>query len=126
MLKLEVIGNLGADARLQENVNGKFVAFNVAHTSRRTDRSTGEVVENTQWVSCTLNGNGGNLLQFLTKGTKVYVSGDMTLRTYTGNDKLQHVGINLFVRDIELCGGRSSDSELPPIPECERNSDKAF
>lgn len=113
MLKLEVIGNLGSDAKLQESPGGKFVAFNVAHTSKRTDKSTGEVIERTTWVSCTWNGAGGNLLGWLLKGTKVYVSGDMTLREYKGLDGLMHTGVNLFVRDIELCGGL-------------KDSDKAF
>lgn len=110
MLKLSVIGNLGADARLQETINGKFIAFNVAHTNKRTDRSTGQVVENTQWVSCTLNGENHGVFPYLTKGTKVYVDGDLSLRSFTGQDGLQHVGLNLFVRNIELCGSTFNDA----------------
>lgn len=122
MLKLEVIGNLGRDAKVQETINGKFVAFNVAHTSKRTDRATGATVENTTWVSCTMNGDGRGLLPYLLKGTKVYVSGEMTLRAYKDQQGMQQVGINLFVRDVELCGSAKSLE----VPEEEKNRTDVF
>ena len=40
-----------------------------------TNRNSGEVTKNTTWVSCTMNGDGGNLLQYLKSGEKVYVRG---------------------------------------------------
>ena len=72
MLKLAVIGNLGADAEIK-NFNGEtFCSFRVAHTSKYTDRQTGQVIETTQWVSVTINRDTTNLVPFLAKGTKVW------------------------------------------------------
>ena len=76
MIKVEIIGNLGADAQLLEKNGNKFVAFRVANTDKWVDKSTGQVIESTQWVSCTLNGDGGALLPYLKKGTKVFVRGN--------------------------------------------------
>lgn len=65
MIKVEIIGNLGADATLQEKNGNRFVAFRVANTDKWVDKSTGQVIESTQWISCTLNGDGGALLPYL-------------------------------------------------------------
>lgn len=111
MLKLQIIGNLGQNASLRDTPSGKFVSFTVAHTDRRTDPRTGEVMERTTWVSCTINGDAGRLFPYLLKGTKVYILGDLSLRDYDGQDGLRHTGINCFVREIELCGSRNDNQE---------------
>lgn len=105
MLKLEIIGNIGADAELK-NINGEtFCSFRCAHTSRYTDRQSGEVIENTQWISVTINRDVKNLLPFLKKGTKVWCYGDCSTRLYVGHDGQKHAGLNLRAQSVELCGG---------------------
>ena len=54
MLKCEIIGNLGADAEVKESNGSKFVAMNVAHTSRWTDQAQ-KTHEQTEWVDVTCN-----------------------------------------------------------------------
>ena len=107
MLKCEIIGNLGADAEAR-TVNGQsFVSFRVAHSVTSTDTQTGAVTESTTWVSCTLNGDGGRLLPYLRKGTKVYLRGSVMLRLYEGNDGKKHAGLNLYVAELELLNSRT-------------------
>lgn len=109
MLQLSVIGNLGRDAEVKETNGRKYVSFTVAHSDVFTD-SNGQRHENTQWVSCILNGDGGSLLQYLTKGKKVYVSGDGSARVYSSKVQRQMVaGLDLNVRVIELIGGSSDE-----------------
>ena len=43
MLKVEMIGNLGADAEIKDHQGRKFVSFRVAHTEKWTDRTTGQI-----------------------------------------------------------------------------------
>lgn len=106
MLKLVIIGNLGADAELRNANGAQFLSFRVAHSDRWTDRNSGEVHDNTTWVSCTLNGDGGNLRPYLKQGTKVFVYGDVSTRIYVSpKDGKQYAGIDCRVRQIELCGG---------------------
>lgn len=106
MLKLEVIGNLGSDARLESSNGGEFVCFNVAHTER-VSKSDGQVTEKTVWVSCTLNGRNEKLMPYLKKGQKVWVNGDPTFRTFHSEKQRQLVvGVNLFVRTLELVGAQ--------------------
>lgn len=110
MIKLELIGNLGIDAQLQVHNGNKFISFRVANTDKWTDKATGEIVSCTQWVSCTLNGDGGGLLPYLKKGTKVFVRGNAQFVIYSSPKTHQmEVGVNLFVREIELCGGKKEE-----------------
>ena len=103
MLILQVIGNLGADAERRETNGRTFVSFRVAHSEKRND------VERTTWVSCVLNGDGGLLAQYLVKGTKVFVSGRVSLKTFSSPKTHQiEAGLDLNVDRIELCGGRDA------------------
>lgn len=104
MLKLEVIGNLGANAEIKNDNGRTFVQFRVAHTDKFTDIS-GVKHENTTWIQCFITGDAKGLLQYLTKGTKVFVRGDMQLRVYSSEKERKMVaGVSIAVREIELCG----------------------
>lgn len=112
MLTTIVIGNLGANAEFHSENGNEFVSFKVAHTNRYKG-SDGQDKEETVWVSCVLNGRADKLLQYLTKGTKVCVIGDASVRTYHSK-KMQRLvaGVNVFVRQIELIGARPD--AVPP------------
>ena len=112
MIKVEIIGNLGADAQLQVYNGNKYVSFRIANTDSWTDKATGEIKKSTQWVSCTLNGDGGALAQYLKKGTKVFVRGNAQFVVFSSAKSHQmEVGVNLFVREIELCGGNKEHEQ---------------
>lgn len=102
MLKLTIIGNLGADAEVKNQDGRSYVSFRVAHSERR-QQADGSIKETTLWVSCTVNGDGGKLISYLKKGTKVFVSGDADCRLYnSAKDRCLKAGLNCYVRDIEL------------------------
>lgn len=117
MIKVEIIGNLGADAQLQIVNGNKFVTFRVANTDAWTDKQTGEIKKSTQWISCSLNGDGGALAQYLKKGTKVFVRGNAQFVIFSSAKSRQmEVGVNLYVREIELCGGAKENQQQPQQP----------
>lgn len=110
MLQLHLIGHLGADAEIKEANGRKFVSFRVAHTERFRD-AAGNQKERTQWVSCALNGDGGELFKYLLRGTQVFVSGDMSLGIASSQIQRSMVATcNLHVRNIELIGGSTNDN----------------
>ena len=118
MIKMEIIGNLGADAQLQVNNGNKFVSFRIANTDTWTDKKTGEIFKATQWISCSLNGDGGNLLPYLRKGTKIFVRGNAQIVTYSSPKTHQiEAGVNLFVREIELCGSSKDENQQQTQPQ---------
>lgn len=106
MIKLIVEGNLGANAEVKNENGHQFVSMNIAENRRYTDPTTGETKEKTQWVSATLNGDGGNLLQYLVKGARVHIIGDAEVRQYHSEKQRALVAaLKVYVREIELVGG---------------------
>ena len=112
MIKLEIIGNLGADAEVKVYNGNKFVSFRVAHTDKWVDQQTGVISTQTTWVSCSINGDGGGLTPYLKKGTKVFVRGTPNFVVYSSpKTHKMETGINLFVREVELCGGNHEQEQ---------------
>lgn len=117
MIKLEIIGNLGADAEIKQYNGNKFVSFRVAHTDKWVDQQTGVINSQTTWISCSLNGDGKGLTPYLKKGTKVFVRGTPNFVVYSSpKTHKMETGINLFVRDIELCGGHQEQEQSNTTP----------
>lgn len=123
MLKIEVIGNLGATAEVKSFNGEKFVTFRVASSNKFTNKQTGEITEETTWISCIWRGDHTRVTPLLTQGTKVFVRGDAALKIFIGHDGNKHAGLNLRVSELELCGskpqselGASKPQSNPDIP----------
>lgn len=111
MFKGQIIGNLGTDAELRVHNKNKFISFKVANSDKYAAQD-GTEHETLQWISVTWNGDGGKLLQYLKKGVKVYVTGSLTIGTYSSPKERRILpDINLRADYIELCGG--SSDEIP-------------
>ena len=107
MLKVELIGNLGADVEVKESNGSKFATFRIADTSKYKTQS-GEEKEVTNWVDCTYNNLESKVLQYLKAGVKVYVRGNASLRVYSSKkDRCMKAGLQVSVTEIELCGGNN-------------------
>lgn len=108
MIKLQVIGNLGKDA-LVNNVNGKNVInFTVAHTERFKD-AQGNQKDKTTWVDCAYWTDRTAVAPYLKKGTQVYVEGQPDVRTYTTQDGRQGATLSLRVLSVQLLGSKPGD-----------------
>lgn len=109
MIKLQVIGNLGKDAQVN-NVNGKTVInFNVAHTERYKD-AQGNQKDRTTWVDCSYWTDRTAVAPYLKKGTQVYVEGTPDVRSYTTADGRQGASLTLRIASVQLLGAKSSGS----------------
>lgn len=112
MIRIEMIGNLGADAELKDNNGRKFVSFRVAHTDKWKNSQTGQDNVSTVWASCAINGDAHNLLPYLKKGVKVFVRGSVQLNMYSSPKTHQmECGLNIAVWEIELCGGQKTETD---------------
>lgn len=112
MFKLEIIGNLGADAELHNDNGREYLSFRLAHTDRFTNQQTGEITERTVWVSCFYNGRLEKLHPYLVKGTRLFVRGNGQLRIYSSEKTRQmEAGISCNVSELELCGGMTSEDK---------------
>lgn len=102
MLKVELVGHLGADAKV-ENVQGvEFVSMRVAHSDRYRD-GEGNMRETTTWVDVTLNFVSQSLLSLLVKGACIFVRGNAQLRAYSSpKDRCWKAGIKVYAMEIEV------------------------
>ena len=107
MIKLQIIGNLGKDA-LVNNVNGKTVInFTVAHTEKYKD-SQGNSQEKTTWVDCAYWTDRTAVAPYLTKGTSVYAEGTPEIRSFTRQDGTNGSSLTMRVREVQLLGGNKT------------------
>ena len=105
MIKLQIIGNLGADC-IQKEVNGKSVInFNVAHSEKFKD-AQGNPKEKTTWVNCAYWTDRTAVAQYLVKGKTVYAEGTPEVETYTNKEGQQASTLRMRVQSIQLLGGR--------------------
>jgi len=108
MIKLQVIGNLGKDA-IVNNVNGKTVInFTVAHTERFKD-AQGNQKDKTTWVDCAYWTDRTAVAPYLKKGTQVFVEGQPDVRTYTTTDGRNGASLTLRVMSVQLLGSKSNE-----------------
>ena len=99
MLSAQIAGNIGADAVTRVAGQTTVTGFNVAVEQRTKDG------KKTQWVGCSMWGKRGETLaQYLTKGGKVVVSGELQTREHEGKTYL-----DLNVHDLTLMGGGVSN-----------------
>lgn len=99
--KVIIVGNLGADPEVKSFASGgRICNLRIATSESWTDKMTNERKERTEWHSVVLDND--NLVkiaeQYLRKGSKVYVEGQLRTRKWQdrdGNDRYTteiHVG----------------------------------
>lgn len=101
------IGNLTADAqqRTARDMVTTYATFTVAVNRRLKDGAS-----SVTYVDCLFGGNTAGLMPYLTKGKRVAVTGRVSCRAWIDRQGQPHANLELFVRDIELCGGRDADT----------------
>ena len=113
MIKLELIGYIGKNAEIKSFSTGNFITFPVAVTEKYT--ANGEKTENTIWVEVIKKDTNNNLAKFLTKGSKVFISGKPSTKAYISKDTAK-ASLNLFAQEIEIISStNTSPQKTVPI-----------
>lgn len=107
MLTAEIIGNLGRDAQTRQIREKNYVSFDVAHEQRNGESSE------TVWVSVLWYGNGGNLVQYLKRGAKVFVRGRLVPGIYTGRDGVARLSLSLMATEVHMCEFAKGEQPSP-------------
>ena len=108
MLQATVIGNVGADAQVQNKDGREFTTWRVAHNDQWTGQD-GVQHNNTIWVDCVMNGKP-KVVEYIKAGTQVVCIGRVSLRTYSSaKDKCMKAGMTIQVESIQLLGGSSDE-----------------
>ncbi|OCW58904.1 single-stranded DNA-binding protein [Hoeflea olei] len=119
--KVILIGNLGADPEIRRTQDGRPIAnLSVATSESWRDKNTGERREKTEWHRVVIFNEGLCKIaeNYLKKGSKVYLEGQLQTRKWTdqsGQDKystevvLQGFNGNLTMLDGRGEGGGGGD-----------------
>lgn len=112
--KVIIVGNLGRDPESRSFQNGgKVVNLRIATSENWKDRATGERKEKTEWHSVAIfNENIGRIAeQYLRKGSKVYIEGQLQTRKWQdqqGADRYTtEIVIQNFNGQLTLLDGRN-------------------
>jgi single-strand DNA-binding protein len=107
MLRVSLLGNLGADPELRYSQKGSpMVSFRVAVNQVRTGPD-GERQENTEWFRVRVMGRQTEFAQRLTKGTRVYVAGRLDISHYQSRDGEARIGYDVFADEVQNVSARS-------------------
>lgn len=112
--KVILVGNLGADPEIRRTQDGRPICnINVATSDSWRDKATGERREKTEWHRVVIFSEGLCKVaeQYLRKGSKVYVEGQLQTRKWqdqSGQDRYStEVVLQGFGGTLHMLDGRS-------------------
>lgn len=106
MQKLIIIGNVCADPEMRTTPNGKTVTNFTVAVSRKGDK------DKTDFFRCAAWGKTGEVCgQYLGKGKKVCVAGEVSARAYTDKQGEAKASLEVFVTEVEFLSPRSEERE---------------
>ena len=116
--KVTLLGNLGADPEIRSFQNGGRVAnLRIATSETWKDKNTGEKKERTEWhaVAIFVDGIVGVVEKYLSKGSKVYIEGQLETRKWqdqSGADRYStEVVLRPYAGTLVLLGGQSGGGQ---------------
>ena len=107
--KVILLGNCGRDPEVRYLPSGQAVAnVSIATSSKRKDKNSGEMVEDTQWHRVTFYDRLAEIAgEYVKKGRPIYVEGRLKYGVYT--DKTTGVEkntVDIIATELQLLGGR--------------------
>jgi single-strand DNA-binding protein len=113
MLRVSLVGNLGADPELRYSQKGAPIAsFRVAVNQVRNGPD-GERQENTEWFRVRATGRLSDFAQRLQKGTRVLVFGRLDISHYQSREGDARVGFDVWADEVQSVSARTSvDNEV--------------
>ena len=108
MQSLTVTGGLGRDAELKTTQGGDdILSFSVGSSQGYGDKKT------TNWFRCTVWGKRGrSIAEYLTKGTKVTVQGELAIGEYDGKPQY-----DIRVNEVDWVRREGTASQSAPSPQ---------
>lgn len=106
--KVILVGNCGRDAEVRYMPSGQPVAnASLATTSRRKDKSSGEMIDDTQWHRITFYERLAEIAgEYIKKGTPLYVEGRLKYGKYTDQAGVERNTVDIIATELQLLGSR--------------------
>lgn len=109
--KVILLGNVGRDPEVRYLSSGKAVAtFSLATSTRRKDKNTGEVTEDTAWHRVTCYERLAEIAgEYVKKGRPVYIEGSIKYGKYTDQSGVEKTSVDIIAREMQLLGSGSGE-----------------
>ncbi|SPU26458.1 Helix-destabilizing protein [Candidatus Bartonella washoeensis] len=121
--KVMLIGFLGANPESKTMPSGgEVVNFRMATSESYTDKATNQKVEKTEWHSVVIfNPHLAKVaLQYLNKGSKVYIEGQLQTRKWqdkNGHDRyITEIVLTKYKGDLKLLDSKNDDNQEQSSP----------
>lgn len=113
--KVILIGNLGADPEIKRTQDGRPIAnLRIATSESWRDRTSGERKEKTEWHRVVIFNEGLCKIaeQYLKKGSKVYIEGQLQTRKWTDQNGVEKYSTEVVLQNfnsaLTMLDGRNS------------------
>jgi single-strand DNA-binding protein len=113
--KVILVGNLGKDPEVRRTQDGRpIVQLSVATSENWRDKNTGERKEKTEWHRVVIFSEGLAKVaeQYLKKGAKVYLEGQLQTRKWTDKDNIERYSTEVVLQGfnsaLTMLDGRGS------------------
>jgi single-strand DNA-binding protein len=106
--KVILVGNCGRDPEVRYAPSGSAIAtVSIATSSKRKDKASGEMIEDTQWHRVTFYDRLAEIAgEYLKKGRSVYIEGRLKYGKYTDKDGVERNTTDIVANEMQLLGGR--------------------
>ena len=106
--KVILIGNCGRDPEVRYLPSGSAVAtVSIATSSKRKDKGSGEMIEETQWHRVTFFDRLAEIAgEYVKKGRPIYVEGRLKYGKFTNKDGVEQNTCDIIATEMQLLGGR--------------------
>ena len=118
--KAIIIGHLGADPEVRYTASGSAITnIRVATSEKWKDKNTGEQQERTEWHRIVFFGKTAEIAgEFLSKGSLVYIEGQIRTRKWQDKDSGQdrystEIVVEGYHGELQMLSGRSGDPAKP-------------
>jgi single-strand DNA-binding protein len=101
--KVILIGNLGKDPEIRRTQDGRPIAnLSIATSESWRDKNSGERKEKTEWHRVVIFSEGLCRIaeQYLKKGSKVYVEGQLQTRKWTDKDNIERYSTEVVLQNF--------------------------
>ena len=106
--KVILVGNCGRDPEIRYLPSGQAVAnVTLATSTRRKDKNSGEMIEDTQWHRITFFDRLAEIAgEYVKKGNPIYVEGRLKYVKFTNKDGVEQNTCDIIATDMQLLGKR--------------------
>jgi single-strand DNA-binding protein len=101
--KVILVGNLGADPEIKRTQDGRPIAnLRIATSETWRDKNTGERKEKTEWHRVVIFSEGLCKIaeQYLKKGAKVYIEGQLQTRKWTDQNNVERYSTEVVLQNF--------------------------